>query len=103
MNNSHNLGGLGQNMRGSTKRRIAISTKLTIIAERVALGIQYSAGASLKRVRITKAAVNRKLTGLLTPHSELTAVRDMAAPAANIISIFYEQQLERNKNETDWS
>ena len=51
-----------------------------MMADRVALGIQYRAGASLYRVRMMKPAVKRKLTGERTPHSELTAVRDMAAP-----------------------
>lgn len=54
-----------------------------MIAESVALGIQYKAGASLYNVRMIQPAVNRKLTGVRTPHSEFTAVRDMAAPAVS--------------------
>lgn len=53
-----------------------------MMADKVALGIQYNAGASSNSVRTTKPAVNMKLRGLLTPHSELTAVRDMAPPVA---------------------
>lgn len=51
-----------------------------MIALRVALGIQYRAGAKKYRVRRIQPAVKRKLRGLRTPHSELTAVRDMAPP-----------------------
>lgn len=40
----------------------------------------YNAGLSSYNVSTIHAAVNKKLTGLLTPHSLLTAVRDMAAP-----------------------
>lgn len=51
-----------------------------MMAASVALGSQYSAGEKTKRVNRMKADVTMPLSGLLTRHSELTAVRDMAPP-----------------------
>lgn len=51
-----------------------------MIAERVALGIQNRAPESLYSVRRINPAVKAPLSGLLTPHSEFTAVLDMAPP-----------------------
>ena len=53
------------------------------MADRVALGIQYRAGASSYSVRMMKPAVKMKLSGLRTLQSELTAVRLMAAPVVS--------------------
>ena len=57
-------------------------TAVTMIAASVALGIQYSAGESLKILRMTTPPAIRPYAGDLTPDSELTAVRDMAPPTA---------------------
>lgn len=51
-----------------------------IMAAKVALGILYNAPVSSYRPMITAAAVASPPRGLLTPESEITALRDIPPP-----------------------